>query len=125
MRRTRQQCVSCTPSEWRRIGELARASGKTISRFVIETVLGPEHRLALGAEEQRDLANRVNRLLLISEDLAGPLPGSDVSLAEAVAFLRHDAVAARPQGDPEPAPAPTRNRQPRPAAAQRDLFGGP
>ena len=44
-------------------------------------------RLALSEAEQRDLLNRVNRILLVLEDLMEPLPGSDVTAMEALSFL--------------------------------------
>ena len=44
-------------------------------------------RLTLTEAEQRDLLNRVNRTLLVLEELMEPLPGSDVTAMEALSFL--------------------------------------
>ena len=59
------------------------------SRFVVACALEEEDdmRLALSEAEQRDLLNRVNRILLVLEDLMEPLPGSDVTAMEALSFL--------------------------------------
>ena len=50
--------------------------------------------MALSAEHQRNLYERVNRLMLVCEDLLRPLPESDVTLREAVSFLYRDRQAA-------------------------------
>ena len=52
----------------------------------------------LTAEEQRNLRDRVNRLVLLCEDLVGALPGTQVTLGEAVAFLLRDRQAATDAG---------------------------
>ncbi len=107
MRRHQQFSVSCRPSDWEEIGRRAKEAKMTISRFVVACVLEEEDdmRLALSESEQRDLLNRVNRTLLVLEDLLAPLPGSDVTAMEALSFLfsaarefqaRHDAGSQEP-----------------------------
>ena len=94
MRRARQRCVTCTPSDWRAIQDLARAAGMKTSPYILARILGGENRVALSAEMQRNQYERVNRLVLLCEDLLRPLPGSEVTLHEAVSFLYHDRRAA-------------------------------
>ena len=89
MARSRQYSVSCLPLEWETIRERAAAAGTSVSRFVLGCALDDEaaHRLSLSEEEQRALYNRVNLLLMATQDLLRPLPGSEVTLREAVEFL--------------------------------------
>ena len=94
MRRARQRCVTCTPSDWRAIQDLARAAGMKTSPYILARILGGENRVALSAEMQRNQYERVNRLVLLCEDLLRPLPGSEVTLHEAVSFLYRDRRAA-------------------------------
>ena len=93
MRRRQQFSVSATPSDWAAISARAKEAGMTISSFIVACALEDEDdmRLALSEEEQRDLLNRVNRILLTLEDLMAPLPGTDVTTREAVAFLVSEA----------------------------------
>ena len=94
MRRARQRCVTCSPSDWRAIQELARAAGMKTSPYILARVLGGENPMALSAEHQRNLYERVNRLVLLCEDLLRPLPGCGVTLHEAVSFLYRDRRSA-------------------------------
>ena len=89
MRRRQQFSVSATPSDWAAISARAKEAGMTISRFIVACALEDEDdmRLALSESEQRDLLNRVNRILLTLDDLMAPLPGTDVATREAMAFL--------------------------------------
>ena len=89
MRRNQQFSVSCRPSDWEAIRTRAKEAGMPTSRFVVACALEEEDdmRLALSEAEQRDLLNRVNRILLVLEDLMEPLPGSDVTAMEALSFL--------------------------------------
>ena len=102
MKRNRQRCVTCTDEEWRQIKERAAEADMKISHFVVRSALddGPEMRLALSEEEQRALYNRVNLLLLTLLDLMAALPGTEVTLREAVEFLW------RAGGAPPSAPPP-------------------
>ena len=94
MRRARQRCVTCSPTEWRAIQELARAAGMKTSPYILARVLGGESPMALSAERQRNLYERVNRLVLLCEDLLRPLPECGVTLHEAVSFLYRDRRSA-------------------------------
>ena len=94
MRRARQRCVTCSPSDWRAIQELARAAGMKTSPYILARVLGGEHPMALSGEHQRNLHERVSRLVLLCEDLLRPLPGCGVTLHEAVSFLYRDRRSA-------------------------------
>ena len=89
MKRSRQRCVTCTDEEWREIKVRAAEAGMKISHFVVRCALddGPKMRLALSKEEQRALYNRVNLLLLACQDLMAALPGTEVTLREAVEVL--------------------------------------
>ena len=73
----------------------------TISAFIVACALEDEDdmRLALSESEQRDLLNRVNRTLLVLEDLLAPLPGSEVTAMEALSFLFSAAVDFQAQRD--------------------------
>ncbi len=95
MRRSRQRCITCTPSDWRAIQALAAEAGMKTSPFIVSRVLGGGNRMALTAAEQRRLHDRVTRLVLICEDLLRSLPGTEVTLGEAVAFLLRDRQAAQ------------------------------
>ena len=80
--------------------------------------------MALTAEEQRSLHERTVRLASLGEELLRPLPGSEVTLGEALLFLWRD-LQARQQ---EEAARTRRNGGPsRPGAGGRrglpDLFG--
>lgn len=101
MRRNQQFSVSCRPSDWEEIGRRAKEAGMAISRFVVACALEDEDdmRLALSESEQRDLLNRVNRTLLVLEDLTEPLPGSEVTAMEALSFLYLAARAFQAQRD--------------------------
>ena len=90
MRRHRQHCVTCRDSEWRAVVARAEEAGMSISQFVVGCALADEEGgapLVLTEEEQRRLYSRVNRLLLACLDLTAPLPGTEVTLREAVEFL--------------------------------------
>ncbi len=90
MRRHHQHCVSCTDSEWRAIKSRADEAGMSLSQFVVGCALADDEAvtpLVLTEEEQRRLYSRVNRLLLACLDLTAPLPGTAVTLREAVEFL--------------------------------------
>jgi len=95
MRRSRQRCITCTPSDWRAIQALAEEAGMKTSPFILSRVLGEGNRMALTAEEQRRLHDRTARLLLVCEDLLRPLPGTGATLGEALAFLLRDRQAAQ------------------------------
>ena len=89
MKRMHQHCLTCTDGEWRAIKARAAEAGMTVSQFLVRCALDDEAAapLVLTAEEQRRLYSRVNRLLLACLDLTAPLPGTEVTAREAVAFL--------------------------------------
>ena len=89
MRRHHQHCVSCTDREWEAIRARADEMGMSLSQFVVGCALSDEAAMALvlTEEEQRRLYSRVNRLLLACLDLTAALPGTEVTLREAVEFL--------------------------------------
>ncbi|MCY3753040.1 MAG: hypothetical protein OXG99_03000 [Alphaproteobacteria bacterium] len=95
MARSTQRCITCTPSDWRAIQALAAESGMKTSPFILSRVLGGGTRMALTADEQRRQHDRVARLVLVCEDLLRPLPGCDMTLGEAVAFLLRDRQTAQ------------------------------
>ena len=101
MARSRQYSVSCAPLEWETIRERAAAAGTSVSRFVLGCALDDDaaHRLALSEEEQRALYNRINLLLMATQDLLRPLPGSEVTLREAVEFLFRAERGTRTEAD--------------------------
>ena len=85
----RQHCVSCTDREWEAIRSRAEEAGLSLSQFILRCALVEETvmPLVLTEEEQRRLYSRVNHLLLACLDLTAALPGTDVTLREAVEFL--------------------------------------
>ena len=121
MRRAQQRCVTCPPSEWRLIQDEARLAGKKTSRFIFDEILGREDRIELSAEDQRTLRDRVNRLVLLCGDLVRPLPGTEVTLGEAVAFLYRDRQAVADAAVRGKRSRVTARRGPKPGIA--DLFG--
>ena len=104
MKRHHQHCVSCTDREWEAIRSRAREAGMSLSQFIVGCALAEEAvmPLVLTAEEQRRLYSRVNRLLLACLDLTAPLPGTDVTLREAVEFLWREGGVPPSVGPPEP-----------------------
>ncbi len=90
----RQYCITCKRSDWRAMQALALEAEMKTSPFIVREVLGEDCRLALTADEQRDLHDRTVRLASLSEGLLRDLlPGSDVTLGEALAFLWRDLQA--------------------------------
>ena len=121
----RQYCITCKRSDWRAMQALALEAEMKTSPFIVREVLGEDCRLALTADEQRDLHDRTVRLASLSEGLLRDLlPGSDVTLGEALAFLWRD-LEARQRGH---GAAKSGNAGPlRPGSGSRrnlpDLFG--
>lgn len=119
MARSTQRCITCTPSDWRAIQALAAEAGMKTSPFIVGRVLGGGIRLALTADEQRRLHDRVARLVLVCEDLLRPLPGTEATLGEAVAFLLRDRQAAQEAA----ADRDGRQSPARPGEGRRELPG--
>ena len=86
----RQYCITCPRSDWRAMQDLAKEAGMKTSPFILREVLGEDCRMALTGDEQRELHDRTLRLAALGDGLAGPLPGSGVTMAEALAFLRSE-----------------------------------
>ena len=122
MRRSQQRCVTCPPSEWRVIQDEARAAGKSTSRYIL-SVLESENRMELSAKEQRNLRDRMNRLLLLCEDLLRPLPETEVTMGEAVAFLFRDRQAVADAAARRNRRQATARRGPGAEQGMADLFG--
>ena len=121
----RQYCVTCRRADWRAMQALAKEAGMKTSPFIVREVLGEDCRLALTGDEQRGLHDRTVRLASLSEDLLRDLlPGSDVTLGEALAFLWRD-LQARQQEQGVRISGNTGS--PRPGSGARrglpDLFG--
>ena len=64
------------------------------SPYILARVLGGENPMALSAEHQRRLYERVNRLVSLCEGPLRPLPECGVTLHEAVSFLYRDRRSA-------------------------------
>ncbi len=84
------------------------------SPFILREVLGEDCRMALTGQEQRALHDRSLRLAALGASLLEPLPGSGVTLAEALAFLESESRQKRT--------AAGKRRGLRPGGAP-DLFG--
>ena len=93
MARARQHCITCPRSDWRAMQALAKEAGMKTSPFILKEVLGEDCRMALTAEEQHGLHERTVRLASLGEELLRPLPGSEVTLGEALLFLWRDLQA--------------------------------
>ena len=121
----RQYCITCKRSDWRAMQALALEAEMKTSPFIVREVLGEDCRLALTADEQRDLHDRTVRLASLSEGLLRDLlPGSDVTLGEALMFLRRDLEARQRERGAEKsgnAGSPRRSSGARPDLP--DLFG--
>ena len=121
----RQYCITCRRRDWRAMQALAEEAGMKTSPFIIGEVLGEDCRLALTGDEQRDLHDRTVRMASLSEGLLhDPLPGSGVTLGEALAFLWRDSQARQRDGV---AGQSGNGRSARPGSGARrdlpDLFG--
>ena len=93
VRRSLQHSISCKPSEWKAIKARANAFNMSTSRFIIRCALveNDDRRLGLSEDEQRALADGVERLATGVEALVAPLPGSGVTLHGALTFLHLEA----------------------------------
>ena len=89
------------------------------SPFVLREVLGAACRLALTGAEQRDLHDRALHLAALGGSLLEPLPGSGVTLAEALAFLESESRSRQRKT----AAWKRRGRRLRSGGGAPDLFG--
>ncbi len=114
----RQYCITCPQSDWRAIRALAEEAGMKTSAFILREVLGEDCRMALTGDEQRALHDSAVRPASLGDGLAGPLPGSGVTMAEALAFLASELrFRQRKEGRAR------RGGGSRPAGGGADLFG--
>ena len=101
MIRARRRSIYCSPAEWAEITERARSAGMRNSPFVIACALAedeeerPDTLLALTEEEQRTLYDRIAFLDRCARAMYERLPGSDLSMFEALAFLERAASLRR------------------------------
>lgn len=97
---SRQRSVYCTRVEWAAIREQAQAASLPVSRYLVACALQDEqpgtqpgglfdHSLALSEEEQRTLYERVEVLERCSRAMLQKVPGTDISVFEAIAFFGH------------------------------------
>ena len=99
-----RRTVRCTRAERAAIGERAAALGMAVSGFLVacapheDAGRHDEPRLVLSEEEQRTLYDRVAAIDQVRRALSEKLPGSDMSLFGAIAFLRR-ALDARRSGE--------------------------
>ncbi len=93
MSRSRRRSIYCDPVDWADIVDRARSVGMNTSAFVIACALQddepewPDTVLALTAEEQRLLFDRIALLDRCSRALHEPIPGTGMSVFGALAVL--------------------------------------
>ncbi len=105
MARLVRRTLRCTVVEKAAIREKAEAAGMPVSRFLVACALHEdaggapreEPRLVLSEEEQRTLHERVARMDAVHRALHEALPGTDLSLFGAIAFIQR-ALRERPSG---------------------------
>ena len=101
MIRARRRSIYCSPAEWAEVTERARSASMRNSPFVIACALAeddeerPDTLLALTEEEQRTLYDRIAFLDRCARAMYERLPGSDLSMFDALAFLEHAAGLRR------------------------------
>ncbi|MCY4551930.1 MAG: hypothetical protein OXC28_26655 [Defluviicoccus sp.] len=101
MIRARRRSIYCSPVEWAEITERARSAGMKSSPFIIACALAEEEEerpdtvLALTEAEQRTLYDRVALLDRCARAMYERLPGIDLSMFDALAFLERAADLRR------------------------------
>lgn len=104
MSRARRRSMYCTPAEWAEIAERAEAAGMTISGFLIACALAedaeemPDTLLALTEEEQRTQFDRIARIDRWAGAMYGRMPGSELSVFQALDVLCRAAGAGSERG---------------------------
>ena len=101
-----RRTLRCTRAEKAAIRERAEALGMPVSGYLVACALhedagGLRHaepRLVLSEEEQRTLYDRVEAMERVRRALHEALPGSDLSLFGAIAFLRRERDSRRSGG---------------------------
>lgn len=89
----RQRSLHCGPAEQATIRERAAASGKTISRHVLDLALADDpdrHPLVLTEEEQAELRDGVREVRALVRALQHALPGGGPGLPESIAVLSRE-----------------------------------
>ena len=94
-----RQSVSCLESEWERIREIALRRGMTINRYLVEAALTADPApkapaLALSEEEQRLLAERVERLADGMLPEAGQGQGAIALMRQSVELVLGETLAS-------------------------------
>ena len=92
MIRSRRRSLYCSPAEWAEITERAQAAGMSNSAFLMACAFAedrevPDTVLALTGEEQRTLYERIAFLDRCNRAMYERLPGTDLSMFGALAFL--------------------------------------
>ena len=100
---SRPRTVRATPAQWARIRERAEAAGMAVSPFVVACALHDEatdaadavsapaqegHRLALTAQEQREMHEALVRVDAGVRALTERLPEVEMSLLEVLVFVQ-------------------------------------
>ena len=99
---SRPRTVRATPAQWARIRERAEAAGMAVSPFVVACALHDEateaaavsapaqegHRLALTAQEQREMHEALVRVDAGVRALTERMPEVEMTLLEALAFVQ-------------------------------------
>ena len=106
MARLVRRTLRCTPVEKAAIRERAEAVGMPVSHFLLAcarpeeagALPREERRLVLSEEEQRVLHDRVARMDAVHRALHEALPGTDLSLFGAIAFIQRELQARRSGG---------------------------
>ncbi len=106
MARLVRRTLRCTPVEKAAIRERAEEAGMPVSHFLIACALHEDAdtpprekaRLVLSEEEQRVLHDRVARMDAVHRALHEALPGTDLSLFGAIAFIQRELWERRSDG---------------------------
>jgi len=100
-----RRTLRCTPVEKALIKERAEAAGMPVSHFLVACALHEDAgaprakpQLVLSEEEQRALHDRVARMDAVHRALHEALPGTDLSLFGAIAFIQRELWARRSGG---------------------------
>lgn len=99
-----RRTLRCSRVERAEIRDRAAALGMSVSGYLIACALhedagGPRRdtpRLVLSEEQQRTLYRRVEEMERVRRALGESLPGTDLSLFGAIAFIQHAIKSRRP-----------------------------
>ena len=101
---TVRRTLRCSRAERARIRERAAALGMPVSGYLVACALhedagGPRRdmpRLVLSEQQQRTLYKRVEEMDRVRRALGESLPGTDLSVFGAIAFMQHAIQSRRP-----------------------------